>query len=224
MKTIRENPHLFPIVCRINVDHFQSLLINHPNQAFVNSICVGLREGFWLWAYTCLGTYPLTHDQSSRPLNSDKERDFIREQRDDEIAKGRFSKSFRTELLPGMYSMPIHMVPKPHSEKLRLINDQSAINFSLNSMRIWPEVGKMKLDTLTDLFNSILEFHRIPGTSLPLWCSSNLMSVKLSARCQFTPFGNSSKSTPLMVTATWITTAPLVTGDALRSGLPLWVW
>jgi hypothetical protein len=110
MKTIRQNPHLFPIVCRINVDRFQSLLINHPNQAFVNSICVGLREGFWPWADTRLGIYPLTHDQSSRLLNLDKERDFIREQRDDEIAKGRFSKSFGTELLPGMYSMPIHAV------------------------------------------------------------------------------------------------------------------
>jgi hypothetical protein len=105
----------------------------------------------------------LTHDQSSRPLKSDKERDFIRAQRDDEISKGRFSQSFGTELLPGMYSMPIHAVPKPHSENLRLINDQSAGKFSLNSMIIWPDVGKTKLDTLTDLFNSILEFRRVPG-------------------------------------------------------------
>jgi hypothetical protein len=160
MNTIRENPHLFPIVCRINVDRFQSLLISHPNQPFVKSVCDGLREGFWPWADTRLGDYPLTHDQSSRPLKSDKERDFIRAQRDDEISKGRFSQSFGTELLPGMYSMPIHAVPKPHSENLRLI---SAGKFSLNSMIIWPDVGKTKLDTLTDLFNSILEFRRVPG-------------------------------------------------------------
>jgi hypothetical protein len=31
MNTILKNPHLFPIVCNINVDHFQALLQTHPN-------------------------------------------------------------------------------------------------------------------------------------------------------------------------------------------------
>jgi hypothetical protein len=40
----------------------------------------------------------------------------------------------RSDLLPGMYSTPIHVVPKPHSTKLRLIVDHSAGSYSLNSM------------------------------------------------------------------------------------------
>jgi hypothetical protein len=62
-----------------------------------------------------------------------------------------------------MYSMPIHAVPKPHSDKLRLVNDQSAGKFSLNSMILRTDIGAVKLDSIQNLFDSILEFRRIPG-------------------------------------------------------------
>jgi len=42
--------------------------------------------------------------------------DFIRNQRDAEIAAGRFSELFGPDLLPGMYSTPIHAVPKGESD------------------------------------------------------------------------------------------------------------
>jgi hypothetical protein len=93
VKTIEENPHLFPIVTPINVDRFQELLATHPNQPYVQSVCTALREGFWPWADTHTGEYPLTHDHSRRLLNSDKERAFLREQRDHEIKMGRYSAS-----------------------------------------------------------------------------------------------------------------------------------
>ena len=48
--------------------------------------------------------------------------------------KENFSPSFGFELLPGMYSMPIHAVPKPHSVDLSLVTDHSAGLFSLNDM------------------------------------------------------------------------------------------
>jgi hypothetical protein len=48
----------------------------------------------------------------------EKEFNFICGQRDKEIEAGRFSSSFGENLLPGMYSMPIHAVPKPHSTDL----------------------------------------------------------------------------------------------------------
>jgi hypothetical protein len=60
--------------------------------------------------------YPRTLDNSDQPLHSTKEVDFICQQRDKEIAEGRFSPAFGANLLPGMYSKPIHTVPKPHSE------------------------------------------------------------------------------------------------------------
>jgi hypothetical protein len=82
---------------------------------------------------------------------------------------GRYSESIGKDLLPGMYSMPIHTIPKPHSDKLRLVNDQSAGKFSLNSMILRTEIGTVKLDTIQNLFDSILEFRRIPGNeSVPL--------------------------------------------------------
>ena len=47
--TIHDNEHLFDIVTPINIDRFQSLLSNHPNQPYVRSVLKGLREGFWPW-------------------------------------------------------------------------------------------------------------------------------------------------------------------------------
>jgi len=70
-KTIRENADLFKIVTPICVDKFESYLINHPNRAFVNSICHGLREGFWPWADTLKVGYPETLDESKPPPSED---------------------------------------------------------------------------------------------------------------------------------------------------------
>ena len=67
-------------------------------------------------------------------LKGEDELKFICAQRDKEIELGRFSESFGKDLLPGMYSMPIHVVPKPHSSDFCLVTNQSAGNHSLNSM------------------------------------------------------------------------------------------
>ncbi|KAJ7856970.1 hypothetical protein B0H14DRAFT_2752076 [Mycena olivaceomarginata] len=45
----------------------------------------------------------------------------VRDQCDAEISLGQFSPVFGPDLLPGMYSEPIQAVPKPQSEKLRLV-------------------------------------------------------------------------------------------------------
>ena len=92
--------------------------MNHPNPKFVTSVCTGLREGFWPWADTLAAGFPATHDES-RPMPTDERKSsFIREQCLKERHKGYHSESFGTDLLPGMYSMPIHAVPKPHSDDL----------------------------------------------------------------------------------------------------------
>ena len=41
-KTITDNPDLFQVLTPIKVDVFESLLKNHPNPAFVQSMCTGL--------------------------------------------------------------------------------------------------------------------------------------------------------------------------------------
>jgi hypothetical protein len=114
-RTIAQHRGLFAVETPINVDELERSLIKHPNPSFVQSVLKGFRDGFWPWADTRLGEYPDTWDESIGDPRTQEEVDFICAQRDKEIEAGRFSESFGTELLPGMYSMPIHAVPKPHS-------------------------------------------------------------------------------------------------------------
>ena len=65
MKTIQDRPDLFKINCQINVDRFEKLLTHHLNRPFVDSVLVGLREGFWPFADTTKEGYPKTWDASS---------------------------------------------------------------------------------------------------------------------------------------------------------------
>ena len=170
--TLRNNPHLFKIVTPINVDRFEQLLDTHPNEPFVRSVTVSLREGFWPWANTQKEEYPTTWDFSARPLKTEREADFLRDQRDIEINAGRYSESFGTDLLPGMYSTPIHTTPKPRSEKLRLVNDHSAGDFSLNSMIAREDIAGAKMDTISDLIGALLRYRKIhPNTTLVLFKS-----------------------------------------------------
>lgn len=159
-KTIRDNPSLFGIVTPINVDRFENLLITHPNQAFVKSVCRGLREGFWPWADTHIGEYPDTLDLSFPEPDDPDEAQFLRDQRDHEIFKGRFSEDFGEKLLPGMYCMPIFAIPKPHSTDLRMVTHQSAGKYSLNSMIPRDDIVGYPLDNLRHLGEFLLSMYR----------------------------------------------------------------
>ncbi|OJA11010.1 hypothetical protein AZE42_13529, partial [Rhizopogon vesiculosus] len=44
---------------------------------------------------------------------TDTQLQFLDAQIQEEVRAGRLSESFGTQLLPGMYSIPIHAVPKP---------------------------------------------------------------------------------------------------------------
>jgi hypothetical protein len=104
ISTIKQNPHLFRIVTPINTHQFEeSLPTPNPNQPFVISICVSLREEFWPWAHTQKESYLITWDFSHRPPKTERKADFLKPQRDAEIGAGRYSEGFATELLPGMY-------------------------------------------------------------------------------------------------------------------------
>ncbi|KAI0784799.1 hypothetical protein C8Q75DRAFT_723707 [Abortiporus biennis] len=152
--TIYRNPDLFYIVMPVNIDHFEDLLREHPNRPLVESVCQGLQEGFWPFAETDFNEYPLTWDEH---LSSDLTPDVLRFLSDyarEEEEAGRYSQPFGHYLLPGMVSMPIHAVPKPHSKKLRLINNHSAGQFSLNSLIDKSKVG-MHPDNVQDLAHNI---------------------------------------------------------------------
>ena len=172
METIRDHPHLFKIVTPINVDRFEELLKTHPNAPFVQSVCISFREGFWPWADTQKEEYPVTWDYSERPPKNEQEASFLREQRDVEIRADRYSESFGPDLLPGMYSTPVHAVPKPRSEKLRLVNDHSAGPYSLNSMIAREDVIGARMDSISDLIAALLRYRREhPNSTLILFKS-----------------------------------------------------
>ena len=155
--TIKSHPGLFTVDTPIDVDVFEDLLEGHPNPMFVNSVVKGLRDGFWPWADTHLGEYPDTLDESLPDPKDQGQLDFICAQRDKEIEAGRFSRSFGEELLPGMYSMPIHVVPKPHSTDFRLVTNHSAGNYSLNSMIKREDISGFPLDNMTHLGEMLLK-------------------------------------------------------------------
>jgi len=67
--------------------------------------------------------------------------------------------SFGEHLLPGMYSAPLGVVPKPNSTKFRLINDHSAGPFSQNSM-IPKDAGHIVTDGMRPLGQAILELRQ----------------------------------------------------------------
>jgi hypothetical protein len=111
--------------------------------------------------------YPLTWDNSFRPLKNEEHQAFVQQQVDEEVRLGRFSHPFGPDLLGGMYSTPVHVVPKPNSSKLRLVVDHSAGEFSLNSMINLDDSSGVKLDGMRSLGLSLLQFRREHG-NVPL--------------------------------------------------------
>jgi len=172
IKTLAAHPDLFKVVTPINIDHFELLLSDHPNRPFVASVLEGLREGFWPWGNTTLPGYPSTHSEEPKGIYDDAHRAFFRTQLQHEQSMSRYSSSFGPSLLPGMYSMPIYAVPKPNSTDLRLVNDHSAGEFSLNSMIDHARVTGYPLDNLHQLGQMLLAHKELyPNTDLVMWKS-----------------------------------------------------
>jgi len=113
--TIQENSHMFKIIMPVSVDHFAFLLWSHPNHPFVDSVLYSLCFGFWPCAKEMDEHYPESWDESCNHFSQDRLQ-FLRDQIQEEESLGWLSPLFM-KLLPGMYSMPIHAILKPHSDK-----------------------------------------------------------------------------------------------------------
>ncbi|KZV93610.1 hypothetical protein EXIGLDRAFT_612788, partial [Exidia glandulosa HHB12029] len=150
INTIRTRPDLFKIVTPIDADRFLQLLHDHPNRAYVFSVYLGLKEGFWPLADTRSSGAPDSADYSGRSVWTGVKLAFFEETRKEEVDSERWSADFGPDLLPGMYSSPIFAVPKPHTSKFRMVVDHSAGEHSLNSF-ISREGVATKLDTVRDL-------------------------------------------------------------------------
>ena len=96
-------------------------------------------------------------------LKTKKEQEFLKEQVKIKIVSGCFSDSFGMELLPGMYSSPVHTVFKPESNMMWFVIDYSSGDFSSDSMITQDDVAGVQLDGLHTL-----------GV---FWCVSCLLST-----------------------------------------------
>lgn len=170
--TIRNNPSLFCVSTPINVDRFEELLVSHPNRAFVDSVLVGLREGFWPCADTTKDGYPVINDAHIETTKSPAEASFLKDHIEKEVECGRFSSAFGPDLLPGMYSMPIHAVPKDNGNTFRMVIDHSAGLYSLNSMIGKDTVSPSPLDNMRHLGQHLLQARRdYPNERFVMWKS-----------------------------------------------------
>ncbi|KAJ7199107.1 hypothetical protein B0H12DRAFT_1081429 [Mycena haematopus] len=160
LNTVIQNPRLFKVSTPIQVDLFERLLASHPNQPLAASFCKGLREGFWPWSCP-VSEHPVTLN-GSKAVRSDKELAFLEKTCDEELAAGRFSEGFPT-LLPGMHAIAIHAVPKPHSEKLRLVTDFSGGEFSRNSTISRFDTNSTRMDGIRELADHLRELRRALG-------------------------------------------------------------
>ena len=100
------------------------------------------------------------------------EQEFLAVQVNIEVKAGRFSPSFGTKLFPGMYSPPVHTVPKPGTDTLRLMVDHSSGKFRLNTMIACEDISGVHLDGICMLRASILQHHtHHHGTKLVIFKS-----------------------------------------------------
>lgn len=98
----------------------ETLLINHPNPLFVQSALKGLRIGFW--PSSDLPNSDVI--EGPNHIKNEEEQRLLEDQCQEEIDKGRFSDEFSTLLL-GMKVIPLLMVSKKDSSKMRVCSNMS---------------------------------------------------------------------------------------------------
>lgn len=166
LETLRTHSELFDVVTPIDVHRFELELRAHPNRPLVDSVLRGLREGFWPFAdYEGLDV-PDTWEEDCGELPSEAA-EFVAEYAQEEEDARRYSQPFGQRLFPGMVCMPLYAVPKPHSDKLRLVNDHSAGSYALNAGIKRADVG-MRQDNVQDLGQNLLNIRQTHG-DIPIW-------------------------------------------------------
>ena len=126
-----------------------------------------------------------------------------------------------------MYSTPIHAVPKPHSEKLWLVNNHSAGHFSLNSMIMHEDVLGAIIKYWRHFSNTMLVIFKSDVSAAcwslplhPLWQIKQIVTVDNSRHVDWcTRFGGRGSCwdyTAFMRLVLWITIFVKFISDLFR--------
>ncbi|KAF6747916.1 hypothetical protein DFP72DRAFT_584703, partial [Ephemerocybe angulata] len=167
-QTIANYPHLFEIVTPIHVDVFEQSLLSHPNRPFCDSVVHSLRDGFWPFA-SIPDDYPIIYEAPQPNIDDEDQIRFLRDQRDIELSRGRYSKGFST-LLEGMARMPNFAVPKDDGSTWRQVVNHSYGPHALNLMVDKDAMGKAPLDGMRSFGPTLVDFRRrFPNARLILW-------------------------------------------------------
>lgn len=141
---IKNYSYLFHIMTPIWINQLHELLSTHPNCSLVNSVCKGLKLGFWPWAITFNANKPLiVNNAHLQKVKDPRHLRFMEEQRDKEVKQSCFSCAF-SMLLPGMTSIPLWVVPKPHSDTIQQVTSLP-IHSSPQMMLVFTWIHSMSL-------------------------------------------------------------------------------
>ncbi|EGG09524.1 uncharacterized protein MELLADRAFT_95985 [Melampsora larici-populina 98AG31] len=161
---IKRRPDLFQINCSINVKNLQSLLKNHPNKPFVDSIIVGLTDGFWPISSLPSDDTVFNKNHATGP----EAEEVLTKTRDKEVKLNRFSLPFYT-LLPGMKVSPLCLATNPTSGKVCMCTNMSFANPSPNDL-IEKEDIQIDLDGIP-YFIPFMLYHYFGKHKFILWKS-----------------------------------------------------
>jgi hypothetical protein len=149
-----------------NVDRFESMLYDHPNQPFVNSVMNSLRYGFWPFDE---GDWKDDHEDVSLnyPLK-DVDIKAIQDFRDEEIRARRWSDPLPSgDLLPGMKLSPIFVVWQ--KGKARVVTDHTASGLNDRIPRSEARVHYDDMRTFGQVMYNAKRAH--PNETLVTWKS-----------------------------------------------------
>ena len=139
---------------RIEPTVLRTYLRNHPDQTMVEEVVTGFEKGFDL-GLTSLPP-PREPCRNSRRV----ERNLLKTQElvDDEVRKGHILGPFDAPPLPNMVYSPLNIVPKPGTDKWRLIHDLTFPRTAEAVNRCIPEANaKVQYHTINDVIEMALE-------------------------------------------------------------------
>jgi hypothetical protein len=148
-----------------NVDHFENLLADHPNQPFVRSVVNGLRNGFSHFDETdwLSRSKPFEGNYTSSPDDLSAIHDY----RDKEVAAGRWTKI--PHLSEGMVVSPLFVVWQGSgvSLKARVVVDHTGSGINDGIPR---DAARVSYDDMYDFGNSMREVRTLyPDKTLILY-------------------------------------------------------